>query len=57
MSVDLDRAMDNNVLTARGYNKVLRVAWTIADLAGQAAPDRDCVGLALAYRQNERMAS
>lgn len=57
MSADLDRAMDNNVLTARGYNKVLRVAWTIADLAGQSAPDRDCVGLALAYRQNERMAA
>jgi magnesium chelatase family protein len=56
-SVDLDRAMDNNVLTARGYAKVLRVAWTLADLAGEPNPDRDCVGLALAYRQNERMAA
>jgi magnesium chelatase family protein len=57
VSADLDRAMDNNVLTARGYNKVMRVAWTVADLAGQAAPDRDCVGMALAYRRNERMAA
>ncbi|EMY35824.1 Mg chelatase-like protein [Arthrobacter crystallopoietes BAB-32] len=56
-SADLDRAMDNNVLTARGYTRVLRVAWTLADLAGAAAPDRDCVGMALAYRQNERMAA
>jgi len=56
-SVDLDRAMDNNVLTARGYTRVLRVAWTLADLTGAAAPDRDCVGMVLAYRQNERMAA
>jgi magnesium chelatase family protein len=48
---DLDRAMERQVLTGRGYSRVLRVAWTVADLQGLDCPDRDCVGLALAFRQ------
>lgn len=47
----LDRAMDRQTLTARGYDRVLRVAWSIADLAGHVAPDADDVGQALGFRQ------
>jgi magnesium chelatase family protein len=50
-TADLDRAMDLQVLTGRGYSRVLRVAWTVADLRGLGSPDRDCVGTALAFRQ------
>ena len=50
-TVDLDKAMDRDVLTGRGYARVLRVAWTMADLAGLAVPGRDCVSTALAFRQ------
>ena len=51
VTADLDRAMDLQVLTGRGYSRVLRVAWTVADLRGLPSPDRDCVGTALAFRQ------
>lgn len=47
---DLDRALDSGALSLRGVDRVLRVAWTLADLAGEAAPHRDHVGLALALR-------
>lgn len=47
----LDRAMDRQTLTARGYDRVLRVAWSVADLAGHTTPDADDVGQALGFRQ------
>ncbi|MDK1328085.1 YifB family Mg chelatase-like AAA ATPase [Arthrobacter sp. zg-Y1143] len=47
----LDRAMERQLLTARGYDRVLRVAWTIADLAGHPVPGADDVGQALAFRR------
>ena len=47
----LDRAMERQQLTARGYDRVLRVAWTIADLAGHGRPEADDVGQALGLRQ------
>ncbi len=47
----LDRAMERQLLTARGYDRVLRVAWTIADLVGHGVPDADDVGQALAFRR------
>ena len=47
----LDRAMDRQTLTARGYDRVLRVAWSVADLAGHSSPDADDVGQALGFRQ------
>ena len=46
----LDRALERQLLTARGYDRVLRVAWTIADLSGHTAPDADDVGQALGFR-------
>jgi magnesium chelatase family protein len=43
----LDRALERGTLTARGADKILRVAWTIADLAGRPRPVRDDVREAL----------
>lgn len=47
---DLDVALDRGRLSIRGYDRVLRVAWTLADLAGRSVPARDDVGQALALR-------
>lgn len=47
----LDRAMGTGVLSARGYDRVLRLAWTVADLQGRDRPSSDEVGLALTLRQ------
>ncbi len=49
-TAECDRALDLGVLTLRGYDRVLRVAWSIADLAGRTVPGRDEVGLALTLR-------
>jgi magnesium chelatase family protein len=40
-----------NTLTARGFDRVLRLAWSIADLAGLDRPGGDEVGQALLLRQ------
>lgn len=46
----LDRALARGSLTLRGYDRVLRVAWTIADLAGNGRPGRSEVARALVLR-------
>jgi len=53
---DLDAALDRGRLTVRGYDRVLRTAWTLADLDGADAPDRDHVGAALLLRLRGRAA-
>ncbi|OJV59566.1 MAG: Mg chelatase-like protein [Cellulomonas sp. 73-145] len=50
LMTDLDRALDRGTLSLRGVDRVLRVAWTLADLQGRAAPSRDDVGRALLLR-------
>ena len=50
-TADLDRALDRGLLTLRGYDRVLRLAWSVADLDGRTAPSRADIGLALAMRQ------
>lgn len=52
----VERAMDQGLLSARGYDRVLRIAWTIADLAGHVSPDVGDVSEALYYRTG-RMAA
>lgn len=47
----LDRALERGVLTLRGYDRVLRLAWTMADLAGAERPRQDDVGRALLLKQ------
>ncbi|MDQ0735195.1 YifB family Mg chelatase-like AAA ATPase [Arthrobacter agilis] len=52
----LDRALDRGLVSARGWDRVLRVAWTISDLAGRLRPDPDDVVTALGFRIQERAA-
>jgi len=42
--------LDRGLLTARGFDRVLRLSWTIADLAGRDRPGAADVGEALFYR-------
>jgi magnesium chelatase family protein len=43
----LERAMDLGQISARGVHRVIRVAWTLADLAGVARPAADQTSTAL----------
>jgi len=56
-TVDLERALERGVLTLRGYDRVLKVAWTVTDLAGGGTPGRDDVGLALTLRSQSAVAA
>lgn len=47
----LDRALERGALTLRGYDRVLRVAWTMADLAELDRPGTDEIGRALHLRR------
>lgn len=47
----LGRAYDTGRLTGRGYERVLRVAWSIADLAAHPEPSFEDLADALALRQ------
>jgi magnesium chelatase family protein len=40
-------------VSARGWDRVLRVAWTISDLAGRDTPEADDVVTALGFRLQE----
>lgn len=51
----LDTAVARGRLSARGVDKVLRLAWTIADLAGAARPTRQQLHTALAMRRGEEV--
>jgi magnesium chelatase family protein len=46
----LEAGLRAGQLTARGADRALRVAWTLADLAGLDRPDRDTVENALYFR-------
>ncbi|MGO9217614.1 MAG: YifB family Mg chelatase-like AAA ATPase [Streptosporangiaceae bacterium] len=45
--VPLERAMDLGQISARGVHRVIRVAWTLADLAGVPRPAADHTAAAL----------
>jgi magnesium chelatase family protein len=49
----VDDALDRRLLSPRGVDKVLRVAWTVADLAGVDRPLAEHVAVALAMRRGE----
>ncbi|WP_246609832.1 YifB family Mg chelatase-like AAA ATPase [Nonomuraea rhizosphaerae] len=44
----MTHALDSGTLSARGLDRVLRVAWTLADLAGKPAPEHAETSTALA---------
>ncbi|MFJ6611897.1 YifB family Mg chelatase-like AAA ATPase [Streptomyces sp. NPDC091289] len=45
-----ERDLERGMLTARGLDRVLRVAWTVADLRGADRPDASDVAVALELR-------
>ncbi|MFD7996372.1 YifB family Mg chelatase-like AAA ATPase [Streptomyces mexicanus] len=47
---EAERGLERGLLTARGLDRVLRVAWTVADLVGHDRPDAGDVALALQLR-------
>ena len=49
--VDVEKRYQSGALTARGYDRLLRTAWTLADLSRKDRPGVDEVGIALAMRQ------
>ncbi|HET8643677.1 MAG TPA: YifB family Mg chelatase-like AAA ATPase [Pseudonocardiaceae bacterium] len=46
----IDEGLTKGMLTARGADRALRVAWTLADLAGRDRPDEQLVSAALALQ-------
>lgn len=46
----LDRGLDRGLVTARGADRCLRIAWTLADLAEVDVPSADHVAAALEFR-------
>lgn len=49
----LRTSLESGVLSARGYDRVLRLAWTMADLDGRARPDSADVDTAFGLRTGE----
>ncbi|QHC02522.1 YifB family Mg chelatase-like AAA ATPase [Epidermidibacterium keratini] len=47
----IERAYDLGAISGRGYDRVLRVAWTLADLGGRSEPGANDVAEALGFRQ------
>lgn len=50
----LDRALERGGITMRGYDRVLRLAWTLSDLDGTPRPGVDQVGRAVYLRKAAR---
>jgi len=53
VTAELARRLDHGSLSARGYDRVLRIAWSIVDLEGRSTPTRDDVSEALQLRTGE----
>jgi magnesium chelatase family protein len=51
----LDRQVERGTLSVRGYDRVLRTAWTLADLRGSNCPGPDDVATAFALRHQGRV--
>ncbi|MBB5894125.1 YifB family Mg chelatase-like AAA ATPase [Kutzneria kofuensis] len=46
----LDRGLETGFVSARGADRCIRIAWTLADLAEKDCPDSDDVAAALEFR-------
>ncbi len=53
VTAQLDSALDRNLISMRGYDRCLRVAWSISDLNGSTSPNKDDLALAVFLRGNE----
>lgn len=53
VTAGLERELERGALTARGVQRVLRVAWTVADLDGRDGPTAEDVDTALYFRSSE----
>jgi magnesium chelatase family protein len=47
------RALEQGEISARGFDRVLRTAWTIADLGGRSVPNSYDVSEAVGLRIGE----
>lgn len=52
-TASLDAALDRNLISMRGYDRCLRVAWSIADLNENNAPTKDDLAVAIYLRGGE----
>jgi magnesium chelatase family protein len=52
-TVELAKLVDIGTLSARGYDRVLRVAWTMVDRDGRTVPNKSDVDEALQMRTGE----
>jgi magnesium chelatase family protein len=50
---ELRARLDSGSLSARGFDRIIRLAWTIADLDGRDRPDREDVREAIGLRTGE----
>ena len=48
---EADLAVDRNQLSVRGYDRVLRLAWTLSDLGGRVSPGEAEINTAMQLRQ------
>ncbi|MGK9147358.1 YifB family Mg chelatase-like AAA ATPase [Plantibacter flavus] len=51
VTAGLDRALERGGITMRGYDRVLRLGWTLADLDGAISPSGEHLGRALFLRK------
>lgn len=47
----LDRSLERGGITMRGYDRILRLGWTLADLDGASSPSTEHLGRALFLRK------
>jgi magnesium chelatase family protein len=52
-TAELARRVDRGLLSARGYDRVLRISWSIVDLDGRTVPGKSDVDEALQLRTGE----
>lgn len=51
VTASIDRALERGGITMRGYDRVLRLGWTLADLDHAPSPSADHIGRALYLRK------
>ncbi|KQU02772.1 hypothetical protein ASG56_18005 [Rhodococcus sp. Leaf7] len=47
----IERALRRGAITARGADRILRLAWTLGDLEGRDVPGPECVASAMSFRE------